>query len=379
MRKFAVLMLFFALAWGIQAQPSKVVSTFNYLRYGKLDKAKAAIDEATVHPKTMTEAKTWFYRGNVYLAIQLSEEEQYKNLDPNPVEKAYEAYEKALKLDEKGEFTNDINDRIIVCAEQFYNSGVGFYNLQDYDNATRAFVKAATVNQGLGNIDTLSYFYAAQSAFFANQQDVAKDYFDKLISFNFKDVSVYRVRSEIYKTQGDTTMALNTIKQGRQFFPDDFSLIIAETNIYLAANEKDKAMDLLQLAITKDNTNPTLFFAVGTNYDQMGNFAEAEKSYKKAIELDNKYFDANYNLGALYVNQAIAIMEKANALPLNEEKKYTQMKEEADNLLRASIPYLEKADELQPGDVYTLRTLKDIYTRLSMLDKLKGINERLNE
>lgn len=379
MRKFAVLMLVLALATGINAQPSKVVSTFNYLRYGKLDKAKTAIDEACEHPKTMTEAKTWFYRGNVYLAIQLSEEEQYKNLDPNPVEKAYEAYEKALKLDEKGEFTNDINDRIIVCAEQFYNSGVGFYNLQQYDNATNAFVKAATVNQRRGNVDTLSYFYAAQSAYFANQTDVAKDYFDKLISFNFKDASVYRVRSEIYKAQGDTTMALNTIKAGRQFFPDDFSLIIAETNIYLAANEKDKAMDLLQLAITKDDTNPTLFFAVGTNYDQMGKFPEAEKSYKKAIELDNQYFDANYNLGALYVNQAIAIMEKANSLPLNEEKKYMQLKEEADNLLKASIPYLEKADELQPGDVYTLRTLKDIYTRLSMLDKLKGINERLNE
>lgn len=379
MKKFAVLMLVLTIGLGIYAQPSKVVSAFNYLRYDKLDKAKEAIDEACEHPKSMNDAKTWFYKGNVYLSIQKTDKEEFKNLDPNPVEKAFEAYQKALKLDEKGEYTQEINDRIIICAEEFYNSGVGFYNKQDYPMATQSFVKAASVNQQLGNVDSLSYFYAAQSAYFGNQTEIAKEYFDKLIAISFKDASIYRVRSDIYKTQADTAMALTTIQKGRKAFPDDYSLIIAETNIYLAANKKDKAMELLQLAITKDDTNPTLFFAVGTNYDQMGNFEEAEKNYKKAIALDNQYFDANYNLGALYVNKAIEIMEKANALPLNEEKKYLQMKDEADNLLKTSIPYLEKADELQPGDVYTLRTLKDIYTRLSMLDKLKSVNERLKE
>jgi len=379
MKKIGLLILAIFFFAGIHAQSSKVQSAYNFLKYGKLDKAKVAIEEASLNPKTMSDAKTWYYYGDIFLKIQLSEEEQYKNLDSNANEKAYDAYQKALKLDEKGEYVVFINDRLIVCAEQFYNSGVGFYNKQNYEVATQSFVKAATINQHLGNLDSLSYFYAAQSAFFANQIDVAKDYLDKLIAVNYKNENIYRVRSEIYKMQADTAMALTTIKKGREVYPDDFSLIIAETNIYLAANEKDKAMNLLQLAITKDDTNPTLFFAVGTNYDQMGNYEEAEKNYKKAIAIDNQYFDANYNLGALYVNKAIEIMEKANSLPLSEEKKYNQMKEEADNLLRTSIPYLEKADELQPGDAYTLRTLKDIYTRLSMLDKLKAVNERMKE
>jgi hypothetical protein len=70
-------------------------------------------------------------------------------------------------------------------------------------------------------------------------------------------------------------------------------------------------------------------------------------------------------------------MDKANALPLNEEKKYSQLKLDADALLIKSLPYLERADELQPNDQYTMRTLKDIYTRLSMVEKLKSINEKL--
>jgi len=166
---------------------------------------------------------------------------------------------------------------------------------------------------------------------------------------------------------------------GRKKYPENFNLIIGETNIYLAAGEKDKALELLKLALTQDDKNPTIFFAVGTNYDQMGNFEEAEKAYLQAISLKADYFDANYNLGALYVNKAIEIMDKANALPLNEEKQYVALKADADALLVKSLPYLERADELQPNDQYTMRTLKDIYTRLSMVDKLKSINEKLEK
>jgi hypothetical protein len=79
------------------------------------------------------------------------------------------------------------------------------------------------------------------------------------------------------------------------------------------------------------------------------------------------------------VNRAIEILGEADALPLNEEDKYNSMKEQANEMLKESLPYLEKADNLQPDDPFTLRTLKDIYTRLGMLEKLKGINERLGE
>jgi hypothetical protein len=48
-------------------------------------------------------------------------------------------------------------------------------------------------------------------------------------------------------------------------------------------------------------------------------------------------------------------------------------------MMEKALPYLEKADAIQPADAVTLQTLKEIYTRLNMLDKVKGINERLSE
>ncbi|NLO50891.1 MAG: hypothetical protein GX103_07000 [Bacteroidales bacterium] len=66
MKKFAVLLITVMAFSGVYAQSNNVVASFNYLNRGKLDKAKEAIDKAAVHSKTMNDAKTWFYYGNVY-------------------------------------------------------------------------------------------------------------------------------------------------------------------------------------------------------------------------------------------------------------------------------------------------------------------------
>lgn len=379
MRKIAFSVLMVMTVIVANAQSSMVVSAFNYLKYGKLDKAKEAIDKAILNPKTMEEPKTWYYYGNIYLSIQLTEDEKYKALDPDALEKAYDGYQKALKLDVDKEFTNDINDRILVCAEQFYNKGVNKYNEEKYAEAVKSFDKSAGINSSIGKIDSLATFNAALCAELSGSPQDAKTKYIQLIEWNYNQPAIYSSLSEILKAEGDTATALSYLQMGRKKYPENFNLIIGETNIYLAAGEKDKALELLQLALTQDDKNPTIFFAVGTNYDQMGNFEEAEKAYLQAISLKSDYFDANYNLGALYVNEAIEIMDKANALPLNEEKQYVALKADADALLVKSLPYLERADELQPNDQYTMRTLKDIYTRLGMVDKLKSINEKLEK
>ncbi len=379
MRRLAVLILMMTIVVGAYAQPNKRTSAYNYLRYGKLDKAKEAIDDASVHPKTMNDSKTWFYYGKIYLSIATTDDEKYMNLDPEALEKGYEGLLKYLELEEKDEFIAEANSLILVCAEQYYNKGVSYYNTAEYDKAMVAFGESAAINEGAGRVDSLATYNAALTAELAKLDEQAKGYYEKLVGMGYYLPGIFTSLASLEKAEGDTVAAMEYIIQGREIYPEDFDLIIAETNIYLATGNKDKAMELLQLAIAKDDTNPTLYFAVGTNYDQMGNFEEADKNYKSAIALNPEYFDANYNLGALYVNRAIELFAQADALPLNEEAEYNSLKEKAGSLLESSLPYLEKADELQPDDPYTLRTLKDIYARLGMLEKLKAVNERLGE
>jgi tetratricopeptide (TPR) repeat protein len=360
-------------------QTNKRTSAYNYQRYGKLDLAKQAIDEAAQDEKTIMDAKTWFYRGNIYYDIGVSTDENYRKLDPDPFGVAYKSYQKAKELDTKGEFAVDILKYTIAVGEGYYNQGVINYNEQKFKEAAISFEQAYTVSESVGRIDTTALYNAAVSATQGKETTLAKQYYIQLIQLNVQKPDVYASLSEMYKIEGDTAMALQTIAKGREVFPEDFNLLIAETNIYLTTNEKEKAMKDLEMALQFDRTNPSIFFAVGTIYDQMGDIPKATDAYENAILINPDYFEANYNLGALYVNQAADILDKANDLPLDAVKEYDAQKALADETLKKSLPYLEKSLELMPEDVNTMVSLKEIYTRLGMTDKLQMINEKLKK
>lgn len=379
MKRTALIFLMVGFALLTFSQSNKVVSAFNYHRYGKLDQAKEAIDEAVQNEKTIGDAKAWFYRGNIYLDIANSTDEKFRALDPDPLAVAYESYQRATQLDSKGEYKIDITKNTSMLAESYYNLAVVNYNLKDFKTAALKFEKAFEVNQSIGYIDTTSMYNAAVSASIGGENGMAKDYYQQLLAMKYYRPDIYSSLAEVYKSEGDTAFALKTIQKGREMFPEDFNLLIAETNIYLSTSEKEKAMADLEKALQIDASNPSIFFAVGTIYDQMGDFEKAESAYKQALLLNPEYFEANYNIGALYVNEAADIQDKANDLPLEAVKEYEVEKAKADDLLKESIPYLEKALELNPEDVNAMVSLKEIYTRLGMTEKLQKINEMLGQ
>lgn len=379
MKKTILTALIMCFTVAMIGQTSERTSAFNYHRYGKLDLAKASIDKAVLNEKTIMDAKTWFYRGNIYYDIGISTDSNFRKLDPDPFGVAFTSYTKAKELDTKGEFTTDILKYTIAVGEGYYNVGVINYNESKFKDAALNFEKSFNVSKSVNRIDTSALVNAAVSAAQCNETGMAKNYYLKLIDMGVQKPDVFASLSEIYKADGDTTLALQTIQEGRVLFPEDFNLLIAETNIYLATDEKEKAMTNLETALLMDASNPSIFFAVGTIYDQVGSVDKAISAYQNAISLKPDYFEANYNLGALYVNQAADILDKANDLPLDAVAQYDMEKARADQMLEKSIPYLEQALELSPEDTNTMVSLKEIYTRLGMIEKLKAIDEKLHK
>lgn len=378
MKKLTVIIIMLSVIGSAFAQKQDRTTAFNYLRKGQLDKALQFIEPTISDPTTMNDAKTWFYRGNIYLQIHMSEKPEFKNLDPNALTKAFESYQKMLQLDTKKEFYYDAIKNLLVISEQLYNTGVESYKASNYNAALENFEKAVAVSASYDNIDTLAIFNAGLAAESALNYPKAIEYYNRLIELNYPQPLIYSSLSGVYLAQGDTLKAFEAINKGREKYPEEFALLITETNLYLSTGETEKAMTNLQQAVKTDPNNPTIHYAVGASYDQMGNKAEAEKAYIAAVQLKPDYFEPNYNLGALYVNQAAEIINEANKLKLGDPK-YDVMKLEADGILQKSLPYLETASKLDPKDKNTLIALKEIYTRLNMIDKLKEVNTRLSE
>ncbi|MDD3875165.1 MAG: tetratricopeptide repeat protein [Bacteroidales bacterium] len=380
MKKIVLLIIILANICIINAQPIQVQSAFNFMRRGQLDKAKEAIDLATVNERTMNDAKTWFYRGNIYLDIHLSEDPKYKRLERNALQVAYDAFQKAVELDQPKEYFEQVKMRLYICGEQFYNLGVELFNKELYEEALISFEKTAKVNAIFGVQDSLATFNAAISAQFSNQMEKAKDNYMKLVRMNYNNPRIYIALSEIYKSENDTVQMVRIIENGRRKFPEDYNLIIAETNVYLAKGDIEKAQQNLQLAITQNPGNKNLHFAIGANYDALNNFDEAEKAYLKAIELDSNYFDPIYNIGALYFNKGVAIFEEADKIPPtanNAQALYDAKKAEFEAMWAKALPYLEKAHQLVPDDLSTLNSLSQLYARTRDFEKLRATNEKI--
>lgn len=387
--KKLVLLLTMIMACSIMyGQRNNRTTAFNYLRNGELDKAKEYIDKTIEHPRTEEDARSWFYRGNIYLSIHMSDNPEYKALDDNALNVALESYLKAQEYDSRNDYYTDILSNLLVISEQFYNEGVFSYNDGEFIEAHKAFKQSMIVTEMLGSIDTMAMLNAAITAEITGLNDTALTYYNKLLDIDYQSPELYTSMGRIFLAKDDTATGLEYIGKGREIYPEDFNLLINEINIYLLSDQVERAVDQLELAVEKDDTNPTIFFAVGVAYDQLRSkspevadeyFEKTEEAYKRAVVLDPEYFDAIYNLGALYVNAAAVIIEEANKLPLDKEKKYNEMIQKANDYLRKAMPRLERALEIQPNDFNSMVSLKEIYTRLNKMDKLQEIDRRIKE
>jgi len=405
MKKIAILMVM-VLAVSIAFGQKNVRQTAsNHLKSGKLDKAVKAINECVENPATIQDARAWFIRGNIYLEIANSTDEKYTSLDPDPLPKVLESYSKAIEYDTKKNFYEDIFAKLNWQRNNLYNSAVDAYNqattalnnnqpelaTEYYSAAMNYFAGAVDVIAVADIPDTVAMLNTAYCATLAQDYENAKKYYLMLLEVDYKTPALFVSLSDIYRKENDLDNAMKIIRQGKEIYPNDPTVFLGETSVFLTFNMTDQALNNLLEYIKTDTSNYSVYFALGTIYDKIVNdtaitdevvkkdaFEKALIAYKRSLELNPEYFDVYYNIGALCVNTASIIDIEANALPLDQVEKYDRLKGEANKYLGIAAPYLEKAIAMQPNDVNTLQTLRQIYSRTKQKEKLREVNAKID-
>jgi tetratricopeptide (TPR) repeat protein len=360
MKRIILIASLAVMATVVQAQKTEVQSAYSYLKYEQLDKAKESIDKASNHEVTMTMEKTWYYRGLIYQSMYKNE--KYGNLAPNVLEEALRSFDKCLEINPKYEYAQEIKEKKDILAKQFADKGFDEFTKKDFGAALSSFENVIKMNPN----DTAIYYNAAISADRSKNMEKAKLYYGKLVEMNYSDSKFYQPYAQILLTEKDTAAALQIINKGLLRFPGEKGLLIQQTNIYIQGGKTNEAIQTLDLAISKDPTNANLLFAKGNLLEKSGKETEAIDVYKKAIEAKADYFDAYYNLGALYFNQGAKMSNEANKI--QDNAKYAKAKTEFEAKFNLAKPYFEKALELNPKDQSTLISLKQLYATVN--DKL---------
>ena len=389
----------FSKAW--MMQPDQLESNKSVLL-----KAKKAIDESfakqTESPvlKLKDETKMYYYRGMIYLdyiMMASMDEGIMKELEAMEEEQlelaSFGSLKKCIELDTKNQWKSDVNRRIESLRAMMFNAGAEMVNQKNFEAAYDAFDGSVKMYDVLSKPDTLAMINAALAAENLNRFDEAFNYYKMCADNNYgKGAEMYqsmiRVLNSPKNENKDDQKILSVIEEGKNKFPNDFVLNVEEFNFWYNKGDNEKAQQALQNAIEADPTNKILHFNIGVTYDNLAKteheaknhekaFEYIEKAvtgYKSAIELDDKYVDAYYNLGALYVNESQEIQSIANDY---DGEKYEQEMKRGQETMQKGIPYLEKVLTFTPNDKNTLSVLKIIYANMDDMENYKRIKALL--
>jgi tetratricopeptide (TPR) repeat protein len=106
-------------------------------------------------------------------------------------------------------------------------------------------------------------------------------------------------------------------------------------------------------------------------------FEKAKEEYGKIIEMNKTHLSANYNLGILFYNKAVNIIQSMDyGIDLEA---LSQKEEECVTLFLQALPYMTTAYELDPKRKETLISLKGIYYSLNDQEKYDRYKKELEE
>lgn len=383
MKKIILILFALAMALGADAQKNQVQNTSNALKFNELDKAKKAIDLAAEHEETRNSAKMWLLRGKTYLSIA-ENKDKFKDLDAEAPEKAMTSFVNCIKADKDNIYTKEATDLLIPSSLKVYNKGIDMYKSKDYEKSSALLSSLFDVFQydkdkalQRNNITAESLNYDLYSVAMAARDNAkAKQYLQKLIDVKYKNPDIYMGMVRILLSEKDTVNALKYLDMGRSIFDDNQKLITAQVNLYIQMGKTDALLSKLDEAIASAPDNELLYYTQGLIYKDKNMVDKAEASYKKAIELKSDYFDANFELGALYFNRGMEFGKQASDLPVSESKKAKELDNKADADFKLAIAYLEKAHEINSSDLTVVTSLKKLYARTGDTEKFKAMKEK---
>lgn len=165
---------------------------------------------------------------------------------------------------------------------------------------------------------------------------------------------------------------LQVLNEGIKKYPSNKYLVGNMINYYLNNNKEQEATQYLDAAIQKDPNNAQYYAIKGEMLLKKKQYDAAIEPLTKATQLDPEDFTAQFECGMAIEKKGEEILEAASKI--KDAKKYTAQKNKATEEFKKSLPYLEKARQLDGDHEQNLRFLRSVYYKLSMNKNYEEIN-----
>ncbi len=298
------------------------------------------------------------------------------------LDKAYEAYAKAVEVDPKAADKAKVG--MVALANVYKQDAENAFSHQDYQAAATAFKKAYDIqmNPAVNVQDTATIFNAgflytvAQD--YQNGLDCLKETLEK---YNYEnDGDTYYYMFHCYYGLKDNEGARDILMKGLANYPKNNKIVEGLLGLYSSGGGDPKEIiPIVEKAVQDDPKNPELWGGLGRIYDKLNQPDKAIDAFAKAAELAPKDFGSQFNLGLLYIKKGDALNNELNQTNFTSQAEYNSSLDKVNAVYAKAIPVLERALELQPNEPSTVELLKNVCFRLrdepGVMDKYNKYNE----
>ncbi|MET3113804.1 tetratricopeptide (TPR) repeat protein [Pedobacter sp. CG_S7] len=322
-----------------------------------------ATEAAQKDRKTKRWPETWAIKAYLssYAAIL---EDNESNAD-NYYNMANEAIDTAKKLDRFQNNTSLIESANYNIILKKQDKGNKAYQKNEFE---KAFNLLQTVSDLFPNDTTLAINTAISAQ---NMGDVTNSlkYFKRAQTEGAKNPTLFQSIATMHTSKFENDLAINALEEGLVVNPTNMFLINDYINLLIDNKKYDKAISAIEKTLKLESQNKQLYFLYGYLQQLKSNHTTAELAYKKALDIDQNYFDALYQLGLTYIDVANIALKSKDTTHINLFNSYIN---------RAELTLLQ-ANEINPNDKATVQLLTDIYSRKNKFDKVQELKRKLEE
>ena len=361
-----------------------------------LNKIKPALADA----ESKDEAETWFVAGKIAYG-KYDKYRVLKSIGKGVDEKAmgdalllgYEYMQTALRLDsvperdKKGEvkinkstglpkiktkYSKDIHKIILSHYNDYKLVGRIFYvSSQDFHKAFKAWdvytsmpdnenyssLRAMVTDSVIGEYR----FYQGIVAKMDEKYNDALNSFFKALDKGYTKKDVFDYAISCAEHEKNDSVLVKVVKEAYMRYGKDDSRYIGILINYAINNKKyDIATVIIDKAIADNPNNAQYYDLKGVLLEnQNGRIDESYQYFKRAVELDESFIKANFDMGRYYYNMALKETDAAKSK----------------ELLAKAMPFMEKVLAAEPQNRAAKDALKAIYYNLNNSEKLQSLGE----
>ncbi len=380
---FAILAVVFAnlIFTGYQCGSAEMTSAKLYMQRSEWDNAKDQLQKELAKRPENFEA--WYFLGRVH-----HEQKNYPEM--------LSAFEQSLKL--SGQYKKEIDAIRLSVWAQTFNKGVEHYNSalsSEPDKSPEFFEKAISQLKTAISVQpdsfppyrvlALTYYgmkdknnaeiYLKEAIARQNDAQLGRIlggiYYDRAMSLKTEALKLESPQKEeaLAKVNNIFDQAIQVLEKALLASPNDSPILIILNDSYIAAGRTDDAMKSYQRAIVADPNNKLVHYNYGVLLLRASKFAEAAEQFEVALNIDQDFTDALYNISATYMQWGAKEKEKAEAEIKDNKNK--QLDKSFEEKFKKAKGYLERLVKLSENDIAAWETLGMANTILNIPKEAK--------